>query len=83
MILWWGVVILCKPEGTCAGIGMFLALIGLQYQEGVGVVTADPSTLVTLGRHLKLPGPCVCAQPFSMMLAIWHCSCCGLSGAGI
>ena len=32
------------------GIGMFLAFIGLQYQEGIGAVTADPSTLVTLGR---------------------------------
>ena len=31
---------------------MFLAFIGLQYQEGIGAVTADPSTLVTLGGPL-------------------------------
>lgn len=32
-----------------AGIGLFLAHIGLQASEGLGVVTADPATLVTLG----------------------------------
>ena len=31
------------------GIGLFLAHIGLQASEGLGVVTADPATLVTLG----------------------------------
>ena len=34
---------------ACAGIGLFLAFIGLQYEEGLAVVTADTSTLVTLG----------------------------------
>ena len=34
------------------GIGLWLALIGLQYQEGLGIVTSDPSTLVTLGAAL-------------------------------
>ena len=31
------------------GIGLFLAHIGLQASEGLGVVTADGATLVTLG----------------------------------
>ena len=35
-----------------AGIGMFLAFIGLQWEEGLGVITADPSTLVTLGESV-------------------------------
>ena len=44
---------------------MFLAFIGLQYQEGIGAVTADPSTLVTLGElHGPVTGPYVC----------WHMS---------
>ena len=34
---------------TSAGIGLFLAFIGLQASEGLGVVTYDPATLVTLG----------------------------------
>ena len=36
---------------TSAGIGLFLAFIGLQASEGLGVVTYDPSTLVTLGER--------------------------------
>jgi adenine/guanine/hypoxanthine permease len=35
---------------TSAGIGMFLAFIGLQHAEGLGVVTYDAATLVTLGK---------------------------------
>lgn len=31
------------------GIGLFLAHIGLQGAEGIGVVTYEPATLVTLG----------------------------------
>ncbi|KAK9811846.1 hypothetical protein WJX72_011125 [[Myrmecia] bisecta] len=34
---------------TSAGIGLFLAFIGLQSAEGLGMVVADSSTLVTLG----------------------------------
>lgn len=34
---------------TSAGIGLFLAFIGLQSSEGLGVVTYDAATLVTLG----------------------------------
>ena len=33
-----------------AGIGMFLAFVGLQYEEGLGVSVLDTSTLVSLGR---------------------------------
>ena len=39
---------------TSAGIGLFLAFIGLQASEGLGVVTYDPSTLVTLGERFLL-----------------------------
>lgn len=31
------------------GIGLFLAFIGLQAPEGIGLITASPDTLVTLG----------------------------------
>jgi xanthine/uracil/vitamin C permease (AzgA family) len=34
---------------TAGGIGLFLAFIGLQKSEGLGVVVADPATLVSLG----------------------------------
>ena len=34
---------------TSAGIGLFLAFIGLQSSEGLGVVTYESATLVTLG----------------------------------
>ena len=34
---------------TAAGIGCFLAFIGLQKSEGIGLITFDGATLVTLG----------------------------------
>lgn len=34
---------------TSAGIGLFLAHIGLQQGEGIGIVTYNSATLVTLG----------------------------------
>ena len=34
---------------TSAGIGLFLSHIGLQASEGIGVVTYNSATLVTLG----------------------------------
>uniref|UniRef100_A0A7S3QU41 Xanthine/uracil/vitamin C permease n=1 Tax=Dunaliella tertiolecta TaxID=3047 RepID=A0A7S3QU41_DUNTE len=34
---------------TAAGIGCFLAFIGLQHNNGIGLVTYDGATLVTLG----------------------------------
>ena len=39
----------CILLSTSAGIGLFLAFIGLQSGEGVGVVTYNSATLVTLG----------------------------------
>eukprot|EP00798_Chlamydomonas_sp_ICE-L_P022192 gene22192-29252_t len=50
---------------TAAGIGMFLAFIGLQKSEGLGFVTMDGATLVALGgcpkyerayAHILYPG---------------------------
>lgn len=49
---------LCGPQlsnlltntSTChAGIGLFLAFIGLQSTEGLGIISYDPATLVSLG----------------------------------
>lgn len=34
---------------TGAGIGLYLCFIGLQTSAGIGLITADASTLVTLG----------------------------------
>ena len=39
-----------------AGIGFFLAHIGYQAGEGIGLVVADPATLVTLGQNLAISG---------------------------
>lgn len=39
----------CIMFATAGGIGLFLAFIGLQQSEGIGMITADPATLVTLG----------------------------------
>lgn len=36
---------------TSSGIGLFLAFIGLQAQQGLGVSTYSESTVVTLGEH--------------------------------
>jgi AGZA family xanthine/uracil permease-like MFS transporter len=37
---------------TAGGIGLFLAFIGLQNSEGIGLVTYNSATLVTLGECL-------------------------------
>ena len=42
-----------------AGIGFFLAHIGYQAGEGIGLVVADPATLVTLGKALSRPLYCL------------------------
>ena len=34
---------------TAVGIGLFLAHIGFQQAEGLGLITFDPATLVTMG----------------------------------
>jgi AGZA family xanthine/uracil permease-like MFS transporter len=39
----------CLLLSTSAGIGLFLAFIGLQQSEGIGLVTYNSATLVTLG----------------------------------
>jgi len=39
----------CILLSTSAGIGLFLAFIGLQQSEGIGLVTYNSATLVTLG----------------------------------
>lgn len=44
-----------------AGIGLFLAFIGYQASEGIGVVTADGATLVNLGEPLPFPS---CKIPY-------------------
>jgi AGZA family xanthine/uracil permease-like MFS transporter len=38
---------------TGAGIGLYLCFIGMQSAAGIGLITADPSTLVTLGTHVN------------------------------
>ena len=37
---------------TSAGIGLYLAHIGLQKSEGLNIVTYDSATIVTLGESL-------------------------------
>lgn len=37
---------------TSAGIGLYLAHIGLQQSEGLNIVTYDSATIVTLGESL-------------------------------
>ena len=49
-----------------AGIGLFLAIIGL---KSAGLITAHPATLVTLG-DLKAPGAVLAAAGFIMMAAL-------------
>lgn len=45
-----GEKILIREVGlSVAGIGMFLAFIGLQSTEGLGIISYDPATLVSLG----------------------------------
>jgi AGZA family xanthine/uracil permease-like MFS transporter len=52
--------------GIGAGIGLFLALIGL---EGMGVVVADPATFVTLG-HVGTPRTLLACGGFVLMAAL-------------
>ena len=46
-------------QHASAGIGLFLAIIGFQQGEGLGVVTADGATLVTLGEPHTLAASCM------------------------
>jgi len=49
-----------------AGIGLFLAIIGLQ---SAGIIVAHPATLVTLG-NLKTPGVLIAATAFVVIAAL-------------
>ena len=40
---------------TSSGIGLFLAFIGLQAQQGLGVATYSETTVVTLGAPAAVP----------------------------
>ncbi|ORX64035.1 hypothetical protein DL89DRAFT_272786 [Linderina pennispora] len=40
---------LCLKTATAAGIGIYLAFIGLQSSAGIGLITGSPATLVELG----------------------------------
>lgn len=42
---------------TAGGIGIFLAFIGLQGSEGLGMIVYDSATLVTLGESRPQPSP--------------------------
>jgi xanthine/uracil/vitamin C permease (AzgA family) len=42
----------CIMLATAGGIGLFLAFIGLQNSEGVGLIQYNSATLVTLGELL-------------------------------
>lgn len=52
--------------GIGAGIGLFLALIGL---KNAGIVVADPQTLVTLG-DVATPGVLLAAAGFAVLVAM-------------
>lgn len=54
--------------GITAGIGLFIAFIGLQ---GAGVVSADASTLVTLG-SFKSPGMVLCLVGVILTVVLMH-----------
>jgi MFS superfamily sulfate permease-like transporter len=50
---------------TAGGIGLFLAFIGLQNSEGIGLVTYNSATLVTLGEGPNPPATAGCRSPLS------------------
>ncbi len=39
-----------------AGIGIFLTFVGLQESQGMGIIKAEPVTLVVLNEPLSLTG---------------------------
>lgn len=69
---------------TSAGIGMFLAFIGLQTSNGLGVVTYESATLVTLGACPMADREHSFTGPVSNLFPSWLCrsqaKCCCLSG---
>jgi AGZA family xanthine/uracil permease-like MFS transporter len=54
---------------TAGGIGLFLAFIGLQNSEGIGLVTYNSATLVTLGEGGK-----------QRLAYVAFCGCCDTTG---
>jgi xanthine/uracil/vitamin C permease (AzgA family) len=40
---------------TAGGIGLFLAFIGMQNSNGIGLITYNSATLVTLGARVVTP----------------------------
>jgi hypothetical protein len=59
----------CIVLATAGGIGLFLAFIGLQNSEGVGLIQYNSATLVTLGKLLLVPNQC--APPSCMGRLNW------------
>lgn len=53
---------------TSCGIGLFLAFIGLQAQQGLGIATYSETTMVTLGVHFL---HCTSSMPMSKNL-LWR-----------
>jgi hypothetical protein len=53
---------------TAGGIGLFLAFIGLQNSEGIGLVTYNSATLVTLGEGANSGWPML---PFVAAVSYW------------
>lgn len=70
---------------TSAGIGMFLAFIGLQTSNGLGVVTYESATLVTLGACPMADREHSSTGLVSSLFPSWLCQsrakCCCLSGS--
>ena len=54
--------------GIAAGIGLLLAVVGL---ENAGIIVGDPATLVTLG-DLRAPKPLLAAFGFVLILGLAH-----------
>lgn len=50
-----------------AGIGMFLTHLGLQQADGLGIVTYQSATLVTMGRGMVL----LCLLLFVVVVIVW------------
>lgn len=58
-----------------AGIGFFLAHIGYQAGEGIGLVVADPATLVTLGQASLHTAKSACAIALAALPRVCQHAC--------
>eukprot|EP00882_Tetradesmus_deserticola_P030548 GHRQ01034355.1.p1 GENE.GHRQ01034355.1~~GHRQ01034355.1.p1 ORF type:complete len:111 (+),score=14.68 GHRQ01034355.1:321-653(+) len=62
---------------TAGGIGLFLAFIGLQNSEGIGLVSYNSATLVTLGEHTHARVPAQRMRCVTRLLAAaWRTAAC-------